>query len=98
MKMKHRSCPTCGHPVGLRRFLLKAKVWAEWNCPNCDTLLTFRTTRRLILSVTFPIVILVTWFIFQNTDNAVLWVASICIFLAIPIFLLDGVTKSDKHA
>lgn len=53
LKIGNKKCPHCGHPVDAKRLYLGNHLWAKWLCPNCESLLTFDTRPRTIITVIF---------------------------------------------
>ena len=50
-KYQLHCCPTCGHPVGVKRWFWRAWIWARWHCTSCGRLLRFDLHRRLIIGL-----------------------------------------------
>lgn len=44
-------CPSCGHPVGSKRYYWRPWIWARWRCESCGVLLRFDPFRRLKLGL-----------------------------------------------
>ena len=49
--LANHCCPNCSHPVGAKRWLWRAWIWARWNCGSCGAPLRFDSRRRILMSL-----------------------------------------------
>jgi CXXC-20-CXXC protein len=89
--LTHKYCPVCQTKVEWKRFAYKNWGWSKWNCPTCNTKLTFNLKRRLVGAVFFMIIgfILVEVSITYKLPTIVYFL--ILALFWISFFLNDGV-------
>jgi CXXC-20-CXXC protein len=89
--LSHKYCPVCQTKVEWKRFIYKNWGWSKWNCPTCNTKLTFNLTRRFFSAIFFLIII----FILVESTRVYELPAIVYILLIIIFWLLftlnDGV-------
>jgi len=100
--MKTRTCPHCGYKYSIKEYvanLLFKLQWSNWNCKNCDKLITFNPNRRLLVALTFGIWLMILLFtkgLFTMTP--IKYILFIIIFLtgSILIFTFDSFDRLEK--
>ncbi len=98
--LKYRTCPACGYQYPFYKYSLKSMFRmadANWHCPNCNAVLTFRRNNRFVTIFTsvLPIVFLTTGknFLMElGLSSIISWMILIVLCL-IWVFIMCGFEK-----
>lgn len=106
--MKIRTCPNCGYKYSFVDYLKKMTlklVNSSWNCPDCDSKLSFNIGRRTLVAIIGMLPIGFVSLIIDAIQNigvskGLSWIISFLIFLIwiIWIYSFDTFTVINKSS